>query len=120
VLKGEGITPNGLIVPDDEAPITEPEPGLKRQVLAHSPAMMLVRHQMRQGWCGSAHAHPHEQLVYIVSGRIRITVDGVSRDVDSGGSFVVASNIQHQAAALEDSVVLDVFTPKREDYLSGR
>jgi quercetin dioxygenase-like cupin family protein len=117
VFKSEAIPPIGLIVPDDAAPITEPEPGLKRQVLAHSPTMMLVRHQMRQGWCGSAHAHPHEQLVYVVSGRIRITVDGVSRDAVSGANFIVASNIQHQATALEDSVVLDIFTPTREDYL---
>ena len=78
MLKSKGIAPNGLIVPDDAAPITEPEPGLKRQVLAHSPAMMLVRHQMRQGWCGSAHAHPHEQMVYVVSGRIRITAEARS------------------------------------------
>ena len=109
--------PDGLIVQDEDAPITEPEPGLKRQVLTHSPAMMLVRHQMRQGWCGSAHSHPHEQLVYIVSGCIRVTVGDVSRDVAGGESFIIASNIQHQATALEDSVVLDIFTPTREDYL---
>ena len=120
MLKSKGIAPNGLIVPDDAAPTTEPEPGLKRQVLAHSPAMMLVRHQMRQGWCGSAHAHPHEQLVYVVSGRIQITVDGVSRDAAAGSSFIVESNIEHQATALEDSVALDIFTPTREDYLPGR
>ena len=41
----------GLIGPDSAQPITEPEPGLLRQVLVHSPAMMLVRHEMkRAGW----------------------------------------------------------------------
>jgi quercetin dioxygenase-like cupin family protein len=109
--------PNGLILPDESVPITEPEPGLKRQVLAHSPAMMLVRHQMRKGWCGAAHAHTHEQLVYVVSGCLQVIVDGVSLNVAAGESFIVASNIQHQATALEDSVVLDIFTPTREDYL---
>lgn len=109
---------NGLIVPNlSKAPITEPEPGLDRQILAHTPAMMLVRHRMRKGWRGTAHSHPHEQMVYIVSGSIEITVNEKSHRACTGDSFIVASKAVHQACALEDSVVLDVFTPAREDYL---
>jgi quercetin dioxygenase-like cupin family protein len=95
---------------------TDPEPGLKRQVLAHNANLMLVRHLMQKGWQGARHSHPHDQLVYIVKGRLRFT-DGVSTfDVTSGNSFVVPGGIEHQASALEDSEVLDVFHPYREDY----
>jgi quercetin dioxygenase-like cupin family protein len=38
-------------------------------------------------------------------------------DASAGDNFIVASNVTHQACALEDSVVLDIFTPTREDYL---
>jgi quercetin dioxygenase-like cupin family protein len=114
----EKQSPNGLIVPEQSCPrITAPEPGLRRQILAYSPAMMLVRHDMRKGWRGTAHRHPHEQLVYVISGRIQVEVNGVTLDATAGDNFIVASNEVHHAAALEDSVVLDVFTPARGDYL---
>lgn len=97
--------------------ITEPEPGLRRQVLAHTSAMMLVRHEMRKGWRGAAHRHPHQQLVYVISGRIRVIVGGETIEASSGDNLIVGSNVEHQATALEDCIVLDVFSPAREDYL---
>ena len=97
--------------------MTEPEPGLRRQVLTHSTTMMMVRHEMRAGWRGAAHKHPHEQLVYVLSGRLRVIVEGEEMDAATGDSFIVAPNVEHQATALEESVVLDIFCPAREDYL---
>ena len=103
------ITPN-------HAPSTTPEPGMIREVLAHSPHLMLVRHQFTAGWVGAAHAHPHHQLVYVISGAIAITVEGETQTAHAGDSFVVDGGVTHQATALENSVVLDVFTPIRQDY----
>ena len=54
----------------------EPEPGMKRQVLSYSDQLMLVRHYFEQGWVGARHSHPHHQLVYVVSGAIRVDVAG--------------------------------------------
>jgi quercetin dioxygenase-like cupin family protein len=93
-----------------------PEPGMKRQVLAHSSQLMLVRHLFEPGWVGARHSHPHHQLVYVVSGAIRVDVGGKTFDVLAGDSFVVDGDVEHQASALEASEVLDVFTPVREDY----
>ena len=56
-------------------------------------------------------------MVYVVSGRIRVRVDKVWCEAVEGDNFIVASNVDHAAEALEDSVVLDIFTPAREDYL---
>jgi quercetin dioxygenase-like cupin family protein len=107
-----------LILPDaPSAPIATPEPGLERQILVHTPAMMLVRHRMQKGWRGAAHSHPHEQMVYVLSGAIEINVAGQLHRAHAGDNFIVVSNAVHQATALEDSVVLDVFTPTRKDYL---
>ena len=99
-----------------EAQSFAPEPGMKRQVLAHSDQLMLVRHYFEQGWVGARHSHPHHQLVYVVSGAIRVDVDGRIFDVHAGDSFVVDGGVEHQASAVEESEVLDVFTPVREDY----
>jgi quercetin dioxygenase-like cupin family protein len=116
-------TLSGLILPQSPAnrPVPEPEPGLEREILAYDSTMMLVRHRMRKGWVGAAHSHPHKQMVYVVSGHIRLSTAGPAGestiDAAAGDSFIVEPGIEHQATALEDSVVLDIFTPAREDYL---
>jgi quercetin dioxygenase-like cupin family protein len=78
--------------------------------------MMLVRHTMTAGWVGTRHSHPHEQMVYILRGRIRFEHPGGVFEAGPGDSFLVPGNVPHQAFALEDSEVLDIFTPAREDY----
>ena len=93
-----------------------PERGLTRQVLAWSEKMMLVRHLMEAGWKGTRHSHPHEQMVYIVSGQLRVTCGESVFNVVAGGSFIVPGGVEHQASALEESEVLDIFTPFRQDY----
>lgn len=93
-----------------------PEPGMVRQVLAHTDHLMLVRHFFEKGWIGARHSHPHHQLVYIVRGSLHIDIAGKTFHVQAGDSFVVDGDVEHQAAAFEDSEVLDVFTPIRNDY----
>ena len=100
-----------------EASPSYPEPGLTRRVGAHNDKLFLVEHRMENGWVGAAHSHPHEQAVYVVSGRLRVTAGGQTFEVGQGDSFVVRGGVEHQASALEPSVVIDVFTPARLDYL---
>jgi quercetin dioxygenase-like cupin family protein len=101
-IEGGSMLGNAILVAasKDEG-MSTPEPGLRRQVMSYSPGLMLVRHTMVKGWAGARHSHPHEQMVYIVRGRIRFEHPG---------------GVEHQASALEDSEVLDIFTPMREDY----
>jgi quercetin dioxygenase-like cupin family protein len=107
-----------VVAASNQEAMSTPEHGLHRQVMSYSPSIMLVRHTMVQGWVGVRHSHPHEQLVYIVRGRIRFQHPGGTFDVGPGNSFLVPGNVEHQASALEDSEVLDVFTPMRQDYAS--
>ena len=106
----------GLVKSADAKRFT-PEAGMVRQVLAYSGDLMLVRHYFEKGWVGARHSHPHHQLVYVVKGAIHVEADGEPAfDCFAGDSFVVNGGVEHQALALEDSEVLDVFTPVREDY----
>ncbi len=104
------------VVPSQDAAMTVPEPGLRRQVMAFSPGMMLVRHRMEKGWVGARHSHPHEQMVYVVSGHIVFDYAGGSLEARTGDCFLVPGDVEHQASALEDCEILDIFTPFREDY----
>jgi quercetin dioxygenase-like cupin family protein len=84
--------------------------------MTYSPAMMLVRHIMIKGWAGARHSPPHEQMVYIVRSSIHFEhPDGVF-DAGPVDSFLVPGNVEHRTSALEDSEVLDIFAPMRDDY----
>jgi quercetin dioxygenase-like cupin family protein len=89
---------------------------MQRQVLAYNKKVMLVRHHLVKGWKGTRHSHPHEQLVYVVTGCILFDAGGTTVELRSGDSVIVEGGVEHQATALEDSEVLDVFVPYREDY----
>jgi len=104
-----------VIASQDES-MSGPEPGLRRQVMSWSPGMMLVRHRMKKGWVGARHSHPHEQMVYIISGHLTFEYPGGIFEAKAGDSFLVPGDVVHQASAQEDSEVLDIFTPYREDY----
>ena len=104
------------LIRNDAATQTRPEPGMVREVLAWSNDLMLVRHTFEQGWVGAPHSHPHHQLIYILSGSIRIVAAGEECIARTGDSLVIDGGVQHQAFALEPSEVLDVFTPYREEY----
>ena len=104
------------IVKNQDAVSFTPEPGMIRQVLAHTDHLMLIRHFFEKGWVGARHSHPHHQLVYIVRGSLHIDIAGKTFDVHAGDSFVVDGGLEHQASAYEESEVLDIFTPIRNDY----
>ncbi|HEY7404958.1 MAG TPA: cupin domain-containing protein [Candidatus Angelobacter sp.] len=96
---------------------TSPEPGLVRRIGAFNEKLLLAEHRMNKGWVGTRHQHPHEQVVYVVSGQLSVTIGDEIFTAGAGDSFVVRGGVDHQASALEDSVVVDVFTPCRGDYL---
>ncbi len=106
-----------VVVKRSEAKQSSPEAGLRRFVGAFNDKLFLAEHRMEKGWVGAAHSHPHEQVVYVVSGHLTLVCDRKTFDLRSGDSFVVRGGVEHQASAVEQSHVIDVFTPCREDYL---
>ena len=89
--------PNKIeVVKSQDDGMLAPEPGLRRQVLSYSQSVMLVRHRMVKGWVGVKHSHPHEQMVYIVSGRIVFEHPGGRFEVGPGDSFIVPGDVTHQ------------------------
>ncbi len=111
------VSPDFSVVRATDAAVHSPEPGLLRRVGAYNSKLSLAEHRMQKGWIGDRHQHPHDQIVYVVIGQLSVMICNETFIVSAGDSFVVQGGIDHQAAALEDSVVVDVFTPCRNDYL---
>lgn len=116
-MENTQLFPDFAYVVGGEVKPSQPEPGLARRVGAANDKLMVVEHRMEKGWAGARHSHPHEQVVYIVSGHLKVTCGNTTFDVRAGDSFVVKGGIEHQASAVENSHVIDVFTPCRNDYL---
>ncbi|SRR5216684_1275412 len=116
-MKPLAPSPDWVVVKAAEATQSKPEQGLTRLVGAYNEKLFLAEHRMEKGWVGAAHSHPHEQLVYVISGHLKVTCAGETFYVRSGDSFVVRGGVEHQASALEPTHVIDVFTPCRNDYL---
>jgi quercetin dioxygenase-like cupin family protein len=112
------VFPDLVVVKNEAAQESKPEPGLTRKVMAYNDKLFLAEHQMLKGWVGTVHSHPHEQIVYVVRGHLKITSQGKTFEVWAGDSFAVRGGVEHGASALEDSLVIDVFTPCREDYIA--
>lgn len=62
------------------------------------------------------HSHPHEQVTYVLSGRVQLTVGEQTSILTAGMVMLVPGGVTHGGRALTDARVIDVFTPVREDY----
>ena len=96
---------------------TEVAPGNRRAVLSHRPEMMLVAFRFDEGAVGAPHSHPHTQVSYVAEGAFDVTIDGVTTRLAAGSSFIVAPNLVHGVVALAPGLLIDTFTPRRDDFL---
>jgi len=80
---------------------------------------MLVRWEFLKGAVAPRHSHPHEQIVMMLEGKLRLTVGDADTIMAPGDIVVIPPDVPHEAQALEDTLVLDIFSPPREDFLRG-
>lgn len=95
---------------------TEVLPGIRIKNLCVGDKMNLTEFVMKAGSNLPEHSHPNEQTGYLVSGAIRLYINGNSKELKPGDSWNIKSNEMHKAEVLEDSVAIEVFNPIREDY----
>jgi quercetin dioxygenase-like cupin family protein len=91
--------------------------GVSRKILGYDDALMLVVVRFDKGATGALHHHPHRQVSYVAAGKFEAEIDGVKRTIQAGDSFFVAPHLVHGVVALEPGMLVDVFTPAREDFL---
>lgn len=100
-----------------DVPFEDLGDGIKRKVLAHHENLMAVEVYFDKGAVGAIHAHPHEQITYILKGKFEFNIDGKKQVITSGDSTFLEPNVPHGVVCLKDGILLDIFTPHREDFL---
>lgn len=93
-------------------------PGIKRQTIANGDTMYQMLAHLQAGSKMPEHQHPQEQIVHILSGRMKLIVGGIAHELAAGDSFYLAGNIPHGVETTEETRVLDTFSPPRHEYLA--
>lgn len=85
----------------------------------HTETMTVARITLAKGAVVPRHSHPNEQVVNVLEGRLRFVLDDGEFEAAAGETVPLAADVAHEVSALEDSVVLDIFSPVRQDWLRG-
>ena len=101
-----------------EAKPVEMLPGVTRRVISCGERVLAVRVEMVGGSTIPPHNHPHEQIGFVASGRVRFTIGDSTALLEAGDGYSIPSGVAHSVDVLEDSVAVDIFSPVREEYLS--
>ena len=91
--------------------------GIKRKVMAYDDKMMIVKVAFETGGIGALHHHPHTQASYIAKGKFEIEIGEEKKILSEGDVYFVPSDIVHGAVCLEEGILVDVFSPLREDFI---
>jgi quercetin dioxygenase-like cupin family protein len=92
-------------------------PGMKRKIMAYDENLMLVKVEFEQGGIGTVHQHHHSQITHVESGVFEVEINGEKKVLTTGDAFYIPSNVLHGAVCLEAGVLIDVFSPMREDFI---
>jgi quercetin dioxygenase-like cupin family protein len=93
-------------------------PLVRRQVI-HTDLVTLARWELSKGALFQEHQHPSEQISMIEHGRMRFTLPDGQHEAGPGDILRIPPNTPHSAEVLEDCLALDVFSPRREDWIRG-
>ena len=91
--------------------------GVHLKTVAYGEQTLMGRFRLARGAVIPPHAHPHEQIGTLISGRMRFMIGGETISAEAGDSWCIPGSVEHGVIVEEDSVVVEVFSPVREDYL---
>lgn len=92
-------------------------PGVVFKTLTYGKNTSLGEFRLKKGRVIPTHTHPHEQIGYLISGHVIFHIAGEKYEARPGDSWCIPGNVEHSVDIIEDSLVIEVFSPVREDYL---
>jgi len=102
---------------DENIPWEQVEPGVKRKVLSFDERVMMVKVAFGAGGVGALHHHHHTQISYVAEGVFEISIGAEKKILRRGDGYYIPPNEIHGALCLEAGILVDVFSPIREDFI---
>lgn len=102
---------------NNELPWEDMHNGTWRQLFGYDDKVMMLKIKFETGAIGATHHHHHSQVTYIESGMFDMTIDGITRRLNTGDGYCVPSHAVHGIVCIEAGMLIDVFSPHREDFL---
>lgn len=96
---------------------TEIIEGIYLKTLVYGAQTLMVEVKFEKGAVIPPHGHPHEQTGYLISGQLGFVIADENIIAGPGDSWNIPGNVEHSATAIDETVVIEVFSPVREDYL---
>lgn len=106
-----------VFIVDSEMEYEAMGPGVKRKIMSYDERLMLVKVVFEKGSVGPLHQHYHTQITHIESGSFDVEIGGEHKILNGGDGFYIPPNVMHGVVCLEAGVLIDVFSPMREDFI---
>ncbi|MCX2679293.1 cupin domain-containing protein [Galbibacter sp. EGI 63066] len=101
----------------DESLWEQVDEGIQRQIMSYDDKIMLVKVKFEKGGVGALHDHYHSQVTYVAGGKFEVTIAGETQTLTGGDTFYIPPHAKHGVVCLEGGVLVDVFSPIREDFM---
>jgi len=109
------VQSNPFFIAEEEI-VYQADKGITRQFVGYDNNIMMVKVMFEKGAVGQQHAHDHVQTTYVVSGEFEMTIGNETKILKAGDGFYTEPNIMHGCVCLEAGILIDVFSPIREDF----
>ncbi len=112
-MKKENLT----LVENDQVPYDNLGGGIQRKIMTYSDELMVTKNKFEKGAIGAIHNHSHLQVGYVAKGIFEVTIGDSTKVLKAGDVFYAPTMVFHGVKCLEEGELVDVFNPKREDFL---
>lgn len=109
-----------VFIENKDIPWEQMAEGVKRKIMSYDDSLMVVKVQFDKGGIGTLHQHYHSQITHIESGVFEVEISEEKKVLSAGDGFYIPPNTIHGAVCLEAGVLIDVFSPMREDFINGK
>jgi quercetin dioxygenase-like cupin family protein len=92
--------------------------GVKRKIMSYDDKLMLVKVAFEKGGVGPLHQHYHSQITHVETGVFEVEIDGSKKVLRAGDAYYIPPHVLHGCVCLEAGVLIDVFSPMREDFIA--
>ncbi len=109
-----------VFIQNDEIPWEPVDKGVQRKIMAWDERLMVVKVAFEKGGIGTVHKHHHTQITHIESGVFEVEIGNEKKILSAGDAFYIPPNVMHGAVCMEAGILIDVFSPMRQDFIESK